>query len=136
MIPRGIYRNHNTGNVSPFILRASLRYEPWKGYRKRYKNSPQAKTIVLISINGSPAASSPCTSKKLFIFPDPYSIEKPKKNSTGAAMVLLPNFPIASPDTTTVYFVHIIDKNGCEYEDSVRVNVIPEIKLDIIMEEK
>ncbi len=44
--------------------------------------------------------------------------------------------PVASPDTTTVYFVTIIDKKGCEFEDSVRVNVIPEIILDITVEER
>ncbi len=99
MIPRGIYRNHSTGSVSPFILLASLRYGLWKGYRKVSKNNPQAKIAVAIRINGSPAVSSPCTSNKLFISPDPYNTEKPKKNSTGAAMILIPNFPIASADS-------------------------------------
>ena len=54
---------------------------------------------VLIRINESPAVSSPCISKKLFIPLDPYKIEKPKKNSEGAAMILVPNFPIVSPDS-------------------------------------
>jgi len=40
-------------------------------------------------------------------------------------------FPIASPDTTTTYFVTLIDQNGCVHEDSLTVEVIPEIKVDI-----
>ncbi len=44
--------------------------------------------------------------------------------------------PQASPDTTTIYFVYMIDKNGCESEDSVRVSVIPEIKPAITFEER
>ena len=38
--------------------------------------------------------------------------------------------PLASPDTTTTYNVFIIDQNGCTYEDSVKVDVVPEIALD------
>ncbi len=44
--------------------------------------------------------------------------------------------PLASPDTTTVYFVKMVDQNGCESEDSVTVNVIPEIKPNIYFEER
>ncbi len=38
--------------------------------------------------------------------------------------------PIASPDTTSTYNVFITDQNGCTYEDSVKVDVVPEIALD------
>ena len=98
---------------------------------------------MLISINGSPAASGPCASKKLFIFPDPYSIEKPKKNSTGAAMFLLPNFPIASPDTLLPGFVDEISakilnivitrliKKIMKFEDIIRNDA--EIKVNVSM---
>jgi gliding motility-associated-like protein len=37
---------------------------------------------------------------------------------------------MASPSETTTYYVSIIDKNNCSYEDSVKVNVIPEIIAD------
>jgi gliding motility-associated-like protein len=38
--------------------------------------------------------------------------------------------PVASPDTTTTYNVFITDQNGCTYQDSVKVDVVPEIALD------
>ena len=38
--------------------------------------------------------------------------------------------PVASPDTTTTYNIFITDQNGCTYQDSVKVNVVPEIALD------
>ena len=38
--------------------------------------------------------------------------------------------PIASPDSTTTYYLYMKDRNGCETEDSVLVRVIPEIKAD------
>lgn len=34
--------------------------------------------------------------------------------------------PVASPDTSTVYYVTITDANNCEYLDSVKVNVRPD----------
>jgi gliding motility-associated-like protein len=38
--------------------------------------------------------------------------------------------PLASPDTTTVYSVDIIDANGCAWEDSLAIKVIPKITAD------
>ncbi len=35
--------------------------------------------------------------------------------------------PIASPDSTTTYVVQIEDSNGCEWEDSLEIKVIPKI---------
>ena len=40
-------------------------------------------------------------------------------------------FPKAFPDTTTTYYVRIVDQNNCVYNDSLTVEVVPEIKLDI-----
>jgi gliding motility-associated-like protein len=36
--------------------------------------------------------------------------------------------PIARPDTTLVYRVQVTDANQCEFEDSVTISVIPEIR--------
>ncbi|CAN5345639.1 hypothetical protein BH23BAC1_BH23BAC1_44730 [soil metagenome] len=41
----------------------------------------------------------------------------------------LPN-PMANPATTTTYYVSVVDKNRCTYEDSVKVTVIPEVVSD------
>ncbi|HYG37095.1 MAG TPA: PKD domain-containing protein [Cytophagales bacterium] len=49
--------------------------------------------------------------------------------STGLNNSNLPN-PIATPDTTTFYKVHILDENGCTYEDSVLIEVTKDIVLD------
>jgi gliding motility-associated-like protein len=38
--------------------------------------------------------------------------------------------PVATPDTTTVYTVNITDHNGCKFEDSVEITVVPEIISD------
>ncbi len=38
--------------------------------------------------------------------------------------------PIVTPDTTTTYFVTVTDSNGCFFEDSVRVGVVPEVIAD------
>jgi gliding motility-associated-like protein len=38
--------------------------------------------------------------------------------------------PVASPDTTTLYSVDIIDINGCTWEDSLEIKVIPGIIAD------
>lgn len=38
--------------------------------------------------------------------------------------------PVANPDTTTVYSVDIIDNNGCIWEDSLEIKVIPRIIAD------
>ena len=35
--------------------------------------------------------------------------------------------PIATPDTTTIFTVNIKDQNGCEFEDSVDIYVMPRI---------
>jgi gliding motility-associated-like protein len=35
--------------------------------------------------------------------------------------------PMASPDTTTIYYLYMKDNRDCELEDSVRVTVIPQI---------
>ncbi len=45
-------------------------------------------------------------------------------------------FPKAFADTTTTYFVNITDKNGCTFEDSLIVEVIPEIKVNITIENR
>lgn len=41
----------------------------------------------------------------------------------------IPN-PLASPPETTSYYVYIIDKNGCQQEDTVEVTVIPQVLAD------
>ncbi|MDQ3393547.1 MAG: PKD domain-containing protein [Bacteroidota bacterium] len=38
--------------------------------------------------------------------------------------------PIASPSVTTTYKVFIVDNNNCTYEDSLVINVIPELVAD------
>jgi gliding motility-associated-like protein len=38
--------------------------------------------------------------------------------------------PLASPDSTTVYHLYMIDRNTCEAEDSVQVSVVPSIHID------
>lgn len=38
--------------------------------------------------------------------------------------------PTASPETTTQFFVKIVDENNCEYVDSLLVEVLPEIIVD------
>jgi gliding motility-associated-like protein len=38
--------------------------------------------------------------------------------------------PVANPDTTTIYSVDIIDSNGCTWEDSLEIKVIPRIIAD------
>ena len=38
----------------------------------------------------------------------------------------IPN-PVVSPDTTSVYKVNVIDSNGCIFEDSLTVSVVPRI---------
>ncbi len=43
--------------------------------------------------------------------------------------------PMASPVDTTTYFVEISNANGCEYFDSLTVNVVPEIEIDIKLEQ-
>ena len=40
--------------------------------------------------------------------------------------------PIASPDSTTTYYLSMMDKNECELYDSVEVKVIPKITTDFI----
>ncbi len=45
----------------------------------------------------------------------------------------IPN-PVATPADTTVYKVRIYNTNGCDYEDSVTVNVVPEIGLAVRVE--
>jgi gliding motility-associated-like protein len=40
-------------------------------------------------------------------------------------------YPKARPDTTTMYYLTMIDQNGCRYQDSLTVEVIPEIKIGI-----
>ena len=45
-------------------------------------------------------------------------------------------FPKAFADTTTTYFVKITDLNGCTFEDSLTVEVIPEIKVNITIENR
>ena len=42
--------------------------------------------------------------------------------------------PVATPDTTTVYSVDIVDDNGCEWLDSVQIKVIPAILADFSYE--
>jgi gliding motility-associated-like protein len=42
--------------------------------------------------------------------------------------------PIASPDSTTLYTVNIMDQNGCTYEDSLEIKVIPKIIADFAYE--
>ncbi|MFC2126202.1 gliding motility-associated C-terminal domain-containing protein [Bacteroidota bacterium] len=44
--------------------------------------------------------------------------------------------PTASPDSTTVYYLLMVDMNGCEMEDSVLVRVIPEIRSDFIIDKQ
>ncbi len=41
--------------------------------------------------------------------------------------------PIASPDTTTMYYVEMIDGNKCTHFDSVLVTVLPDISTDFIV---
>lgn len=38
--------------------------------------------------------------------------------------------PVVSPDSTSLYKVNIIDSNGCTFEDSLTVSVIPEVTAD------
>ena len=38
--------------------------------------------------------------------------------------------PIVNPDTTSLYKVNIIDSNGCTFEDSLTVSVVPEVIAD------
>jgi len=38
--------------------------------------------------------------------------------------------PLSRPDTTTLYTVDIIDRNGCTWKDSLEIKVIPEITAD------
>lgn len=38
--------------------------------------------------------------------------------------------PVATPDSTTVYVVNVTDQNGCKFEDSVEITVVPEIISD------
>jgi len=38
--------------------------------------------------------------------------------------------PLASPDTTTTYYIYMRDPRGCELEDSVTVTVVPRITAD------
>ena len=38
--------------------------------------------------------------------------------------------PVASPDTTTTYYIYMKDDRDCELEDSVLVTVIPQIRAD------
>jgi gliding motility-associated-like protein len=38
--------------------------------------------------------------------------------------------PVASPDSTTTYYLYMLDDQGCELEDSVTVTVIPTITAD------
>ncbi len=42
--------------------------------------------------------------------------------------------PLASPDSTTWFYINMIDANGCELFDSVKVNVIPEITAEFTVE--
>ena len=38
--------------------------------------------------------------------------------------------PVASPDTTTMYKVNVVDVNKCDFEDSVLISVVPAITPD------
>lgn len=50
--------------------------------------------------------------------------------ATGLSDPNVPN-PLASPSTTTTYFVTISnDENGCTFEDSVTISVLPEITIE------
>lgn len=51
------------------------------------------------------------------------------RSSTGGSAVV-------APDTTQTYYVTINDKNGCVHTDSIMVQVIPEIRADIFIEER
>ena len=44
--------------------------------------------------------------------------------------------PVATPDTTTVYTVNVTDANGCAFEDSVEISVVPEIVADFEIEKR
>ncbi len=41
--------------------------------------------------------------------------------------------PIASPDTTTMYYIEMIDGNECTHFDSVLVTVLPDISTDFLV---
>jgi gliding motility-associated-like protein len=41
--------------------------------------------------------------------------------------------PVASPDSTTVYYIEMVDINQCEHFDSVLVTVLPDITSDFIV---
>ncbi len=38
--------------------------------------------------------------------------------------------PVVAPDSTSVYKINIIDSNGCTFEDSLTVSVIPQVTAD------
>ena len=42
--------------------------------------------------------------------------------------------PTASPDSTTTYYVHIQNENGCETMDTVNIAVIPELTVDFTID--
>ncbi len=42
--------------------------------------------------------------------------------------------PVATPAETTTYFVQIFNNNGCKHQDSVTVNVIPDIEINVRIE--
>jgi gliding motility-associated-like protein len=43
------------------------------------------------------------------------------------------NNPVAAPDSTTVYYLEMVDANECEHFDSVTVTVLPEIITDFFV---
>lgn len=53
-------------------------------------------------------------------------------NNEGVFVSNEPN-PIVRPDTTTVYEVNVVDANGCIFNDSLTVNVVPEVQTEFIV---
>ncbi|RLD23763.1 MAG: hypothetical protein DRI71_04540, partial [Bacteroidetes bacterium] len=43
--------------------------------------------------------------------------------------------PIASPTDTTIYTVRVYNSNGCNYENTVTINVVPQIEASIRLEQ-
>jgi len=112
-------------------------------------------TIALKAIDNSTCAEIDYDYKTIIVYETNFQVSESKticggdfaqlSASGGVSYVWSPSegldnplsaYPRAFADTTTTYYIQIKDQNGCLHLDSLTVEVIPEIKVDISVEQR